>query len=204
MNMTVFVPLNSLMPWASWPNSFAKDLYQNFPSGPLIRCLYSWSTPEIWWVTEYALRGVWPCYVNAYCGLGFLLPLDLKLELGPPMSTLGGCSVFTLGDGLGNSGEIVCGPDGDLWILCWKFVGLTPSSSSMTLGCGGGKYLVRPGCSVLGMPAAVWSAWLYVGSFVLFPSSAALVKILDSVSITTNWDSTMFENGACGAGFCRA
>ena len=47
MNMTVFVPLTSLIPWASWPNLLAKDLSQIFLSGPLIRCLYSWATPEI-------------------------------------------------------------------------------------------------------------------------------------------------------------
>ena len=34
----------------------------------------------------------------------------------------------------------MCGPDGDIWTLCWKFAGLNPSSSSMTLGCGG-EYL---------------------------------------------------------------
>ena len=37
----------------------------------------------------------------------------------------------------------------------------------------------------------------------LFPSSAALVNILDSCSIATNWDSPMFENGAWGAGFYK-
>ena len=69
-------------------------------------------------MAEFALQGVWPCDVNAYRGLIFLLPLDLKLELGPPMSTLGGCAVLTLGDGIGTSGGIVYGPDGDLWNLC--------------------------------------------------------------------------------------
>ena len=74
----------------------------------------------------------------------------------------------------------------------------------MKLGCGGGIYLVLPDCSVLGIPAAVWSACCCVGSAVLFPSSAVLVNILDSFSIATNWDSPMFENGVSGAGFCRA
>ena len=48
----------------------------------------------------------------------FLFIIDLKLELGLPMSTLGGCAVLTLGDGLGTQGGIVCGLDGELWILC--------------------------------------------------------------------------------------
>ena len=69
-------------------------------------------------MNEFALQGVWLCAVNAYYGLIFLFPLDLKLELGPPMSSLGGCAVFTLGDGIVTSGGIVCGPDGDLLILC--------------------------------------------------------------------------------------
>ena len=69
-------------------------------------------------MTEFALRGVWPYAVNEYRGWKFLFLIDLKLELGPPLYTLGGCAVFTLGDGLGTSGVIVCGPDGDLWILC--------------------------------------------------------------------------------------
>ena len=71
------------------------------------------------------------------------------------MSTLGGCAVFTLGDGIVNSGGIGCGPDGDLWTLFRKFAGLKPSSSSMTLDCGGGMYSVRPGCGVLGILSAV-------------------------------------------------
>ena len=117
MNMTVFVPLTSLMTWDSCPNSLAKYLSQILLSGPLIRCLYSWATPEILWVTEFASQGVWPYAVNAYRGLIMLFPLDLKLELGPPISTLVGCAVFNLGDGIGTSGGIVCGPDGDLWTL---------------------------------------------------------------------------------------
>ena len=193
------------MPWASCTNSLAKNLYQILLSGPLIRCLYSWATPEIWWVTEFALQGVWPCAVNEYLGFIFLFPLDLKLALGPPMSTLGGCAVFTLGDGIGTSGGIVCGPDGDLWNLCWQFSGLTTSSSSITLGCGIWVYSGRPGCGVCGiLLAAVCYACLYGGSVVLFPSSTNLVKILESVSIAPNWSSPMSENGAWGAGFCRA
>ena len=39
---------------------------------------------------------------------------------------------------------------------------------------------------------------------VLFLSSSALVYIFDSCSIATNWDFPMFEDGACGAGFCKA
>ena len=46
INMTVYVPLTSLMPWSSCPNSFAKDISQIFLSGNLNRCLFSWDTPE--------------------------------------------------------------------------------------------------------------------------------------------------------------
>ena len=175
IKMTVFVSLTTLMPWDSCLNLFAKDLYQIFLSGPLIRWLYSWATPEIWWVTEFASRVFWHCAVNAYRGRGFLLSLDLKLELGPPISNLGGCAVFTLGYGIGTSGEIMCGPDGDLWTLCWNVIGLIPSSSSMRLGCGGGIYLVRPGCNALGIPA-VWSDCCCGESDVLLPLGGELIK----------------------------
>ena len=112
MNMTVFVPLTSLTPWANCTNSFEEDLSQNFLSGPLIRCLFSWAAPEIWWVTALVSRVFWHCAVNAYCGQGFFLPLDLKLELCPPLSTLGCCAVFTLGGGIWTSGGKLLGPDG--------------------------------------------------------------------------------------------
>ena len=56
INMTTFFLLISLIPWANCPNSFEKYLYQNFLSGPLIRCLYYWATPEMSWVTEFAAR----------------------------------------------------------------------------------------------------------------------------------------------------
>ena len=196
--------MTSLMPWARCPNLSANDLSQNFLFGPLIRCLYYWATPEIWWVNGFSLQGVWHCAVNAYRGLGFLLPLDVKLELGPPISTLGGCAVFTLGDGIGTSGVIMCGPDGDMWTLCWNIIGINSSSSLMTLGCGGGIYLVHTDCSVLCILAAVWYDYYCGGSFLLSLSSAALVNIVDSCSIATNWDLPMFENGYWGAGFCKA
>ena len=119
MNMTLFLPLTSLIPWANCTKSFTKDLYQIFISGTLIRCLYSWATPDIWWVTEFDSLVFWHCAVNAYRGRGFLLTLDIKLELGPPLSTLGDCAVFTLGSGIWNSGGIIFGSDGDMWNLCW-------------------------------------------------------------------------------------
>ena len=165
------------MPWASYPNSFAKDISQNFHSGALIKCLYSWANSEIWWVTEFASRGFWYFAVNAYRGRGCLLPLDLKLELGPPVSNLGGCAVFTLGDVIVTSEGVMCGPKGDLWKLCWKFVVFFPSSSSLTLVCGGGIYLVRPGCSVWVIPEAVCSACYCGESAVLFPSSLPFLNI---------------------------
>ena len=202
--MTVFFSLTSLMPWDNCLKSFAKYLSQILLSEPLIRCLYSWATPEIWWVTEFVLRFFWHCDVNVYRGRGFLLPLDLKLKLVPPLSTLVGCAVFTLGDGIRTSGRIMCGPDGDLWTLWWNIFGSFTSSSSMTLGCSEGIYFVCPGCSVWGITAAVCSDYCYGGSDVLFSSLSALVNILESCSIANNWDSPMFENGAWGAGFFKA
>ena len=56
----------------------------------------------------------WTCAVNAKSGMGFFLPLDLKLELGPSVYTLGGCAVCTLGGGTGTSGGIMLGPEGDM------------------------------------------------------------------------------------------
>ena len=192
------------MPWFSCPNSFAKYLSQIFLFGPLTKCLYSWATPEILWVTKFASLGFGNCAVNAYRGQGVLLPLDLKLEMGPPVYTLGGCALFTLGDGIRTSGGIICVPDGYLCTLCWKFAGSFPSSYPMTLGFGGVIYLVCPGCSVLVITAAYCSACCCGGSAVLFPSSSALVYILDSFSIATNWGFPMFGNGAWGAWFFKA
>ena len=61
-----------LSPWPLWclgltvPTRLKKIFSQTFLSGPLIRCLYSWATPEIWLVTEFALRVFGHCAVNAY------------------------------------------------------------------------------------------------------------------------------------------
>ena len=53
-------------------------------------------------------------FCQSKSGMGVFLPLDLKLELGPPLSTLGGCAVFNLGGGIGNSGVIMLGPEVDM------------------------------------------------------------------------------------------
>ena len=82
--------------------------------------------------------------------MGFLLPLDIRLELGPTLSTLGGCEVCTLGGGTGTSGGVMLGIDGYMYTLCWKCVGSFPSSSSMTLVCTEGRGLLRSGCTVWG------------------------------------------------------
>ena len=50
--------------------------------------------------------------------MGVFLPLDFKLELGPPVSNIGGCAVCTFGGGTGTSGGIMLGPEGDMWNLC--------------------------------------------------------------------------------------
>ena len=58
--------------------------------------------------------GFWDYAVNAYSGMRVFLPLDIKLELGPPLYTIGGFIVYTLGGGAGTSGEIIIGPEGDM------------------------------------------------------------------------------------------
>ena len=50
--------------------------------------------------------------------MGVLLPLDIKLELGLSVSTLGGCAVCTLGVGTEASGGIMIGPEGVICNLC--------------------------------------------------------------------------------------
>ena len=80
--------------------------------------------------------------------MGFFLPLDFKLELGPSLSTLGGCAFYTLVGGTGTLGRIflelkeTCGRCAEnLWST-------SPSSSSMILGCTEGRGLVsnNAGC----------------------------------------------------------
>ena len=79
MKITAFVPFAVLVPWANCPSSFAKDLSQFFLSGPLTRCMYLWATPDIWWVTALASLTCRNCAANAKLGIGFFLPLYLKL-----------------------------------------------------------------------------------------------------------------------------
>ena len=150
MKMTLFVPFTILIPWADFPSSFAKDISQIFVSGPLNRCLYSWETPYIWWVTALASWIFLNYSVNENCGEGFLLPLDLNLELGTSVYTLGGCTFCTLGGGKGTSGRIMFGPIGDMWTLCWKLLENFPSSYSMILGCTEGRGLVIYGRTLWG------------------------------------------------------
>ena len=114
MKMTAFVPFTPLIPWTNCPSSFSKDIYQNFLSGHLIICLYSWDTPEIWWVTALDSCFFWNFSVNAKSGLGVLLHLDINLELGPSVSTLGGCAFCTLGGGIRTSGGIMLVPEGEM------------------------------------------------------------------------------------------
>ena len=140
--MTVFFSFTLMIPWADCTSSFAKDHSQIFLSGPLTRCLYSWANPDIWWVTALASWTFWNCAVNTKCGMGFFLNLDLKLELGTSVSTLGGCAVCNLSGGTGTSGRIMFEPEGDLWTLFLKLVEYFPSSFSMILVCTEGRGLV--------------------------------------------------------------
>ena len=117
MKITVFVPLKFLIPWANFPSSFAKDRYHFFLSVTLNRCIYSCATPDILWVTALAYLTCRNCDTNAKFATGFFLKLDLKFELGPPVSTLGGCAGRTIGGGTGISGKMMCGPEGYMWTL---------------------------------------------------------------------------------------
>ena len=143
--MTVFVPFAILITWDNCPSSYAKDISQNFLSGSFTRCLSSWATPDILWVTALDSWTFWNCDVNEKRGIGFFLPLDIKLDLGTSMSTVVGCVVCTLGGSTGTSGRIMFGSEGDMWTLCWKLVEHFPSSSSMVLGCTEGRCLFMSG-----------------------------------------------------------
>ena len=112
IKITLFFPFIFLIPWANCPSSFAKYISQIFLSITLTRCIYFWATPDIWWVTALASLTFWNFSTNAKLGIGFFLPLDIKLELGPSVSNLGGCSGCTLFGGTGTSGIMVCGPEG--------------------------------------------------------------------------------------------
>ena len=57
------------------------------------------------------------CASNAKFGTGFFLQLNIKLELSPPVSTLGGFAGLTLGGGTGKYGRTMSGPEGDMWKL---------------------------------------------------------------------------------------
>ena len=56
----------------------------------------------------------WNCAVNVKSGMGVFLLLDLRLELGPSVSTLRGCAVCNLGGGTETSGGIILGPEGEM------------------------------------------------------------------------------------------
>ena len=49
------------------------------------------------------------CAANAKFGTGFFLQLDLKLDLVPPVFTLGACAGLNGGGGTGMSGRMICG-----------------------------------------------------------------------------------------------
>ena len=70
MKMTVFFSFTILIPWSNLPSSFANDISQIFLSGTFIRCLYSWPTLYIWWVTALASWVFLNCDVNAKSGMG--------------------------------------------------------------------------------------------------------------------------------------
>ena len=134
MKITLFVTFTVLIPWASCPSSFTNDRSQIFLSGTLAKCIYSWATSNILWLTVLASLICSNCADNAKFGTGFFLHLGLKLELGPTVFILGGFIGRTLGGDTGTSGIMMCGTEGGMWTLLWRYVGMFPSSSSMILG----------------------------------------------------------------------
>ena len=134
----------------------------------------------------------------------FFLPRGLKLELGPSVFSLGGCAGWTLCGGTGTSGIIMCGPEGVMWTFCWELVGLFPSSSYMILGYSEVICLVIVGRTLWDIMADLVTGRCCGGYTLWCKLSATLVNISESFSIATIWESPMLENGAWGAGFCRA
>ena len=176
MKITIFVPITVLIPWDNCPSSFAKDRSQFFLSGPLTRFQYSCATPGILRVTALASLNCRNCAANANFGTGFFWQLDIKLELGPPVSTLGGCSGHTCVGGTGTSRIMMCVPEGDMWTLRWKSVGLLSSSSSVMLGRYKGICLSRFGHTLWGIGEDLVTVCCCGGSNVWCRLSATLKK----------------------------
>ena len=88
MKMTIFVPFTPWIPWDNCPNLFAKDLYRILLSGNLIRRLYSWATPDIWWVTALASRVFVIVPSTHKVAWYFSCPLILSCNLALPCPTL--------------------------------------------------------------------------------------------------------------------
>ena len=204
MKITVFVTFPVLVPWTNCPSSFEKYCPKTFLSRPLTICLFYWATPDIWWVTVSAFLTCRNFSANAKFGKVFFLQLDLKLDLGPPVSTLRGCAGNALDSDIGTSGRMICGPEEDMWKLSWKSVWLLPLSSSMMLGRSKGKGVARVGRNLWGIGADLVIDCFGGGSNGCCRLAATLEKILESFSISTIWEPLILENGAWGAGFCRA
>ena len=134
---------------------------------------------------------------------GIFLALDIKLELGPSVSTLGGYAVWNLGGGIGTSGWIMLRHEGDMWTLCWKLVESFPSSYYITLDCTEGRGLVLSGCTFWGAMADFFTVCFCGGSALFFTLSDTLENIWEICSIATIWESPMLENGAWGDGFFK-
>ena len=145
----------------------------------------------------------WNCVVNANWGIGFLLSLDIRLELDPSLYNLGGCLGCTLGGKTGAYGRIFCGTDGYMWILCWKIVEHLTSSTSMILIWSEWIGLVICGRTLWGMMADFVTGCYCGGSDFWCKLSATLENISEIFSIATIWESLMLKNGAWGAGFFR-
>ena len=87
-------------------------------SVPLTICLFSWSTTDILWVTALAYLICSDCAANAKFGTGIFLQLNIKLELGPTLSTVVGCTGRNLGGDTGTYRRMMCGTEWDMWKFC--------------------------------------------------------------------------------------
>ena len=201
--MTVFSPLTSLIPWANCPNLFAKDLSQVFLSGTLIECLYSWGTPEIWWVTELFLRFLWNCAVNTYRGRGFFIVFLSQIGTWPSLVhpwRLRSVHPWWWDMEFRVNNVWPWWRNVDLVLIIWRFLPLFIFSD---IDMYWGNIFSLSWLHFWGKMAAVCSDCCYGGSAALFTFLAVLVNILESCSIATNWESPMLENGAWCAGFSR-
>ena len=85
------------------PQLICKGSSPNFP-------VRSFDQMSVFLGNSIYLMGDYIGAINEKWVLGSFLPLDIKLELGPSVSTLGGCVGCIVGGGTWTSWRIMCGP----------------------------------------------------------------------------------------------